>query len=57
MGDRCFKSDEETKGLHIDVNNLFGKTMSQPLPCLDLRINSQVTPKEILEKDDCAETG
>ena len=32
MGDRYVKSDENKKIIHIDYNNLYGLSMSQPLP-------------------------
>ena len=32
MGDRYVKSDENEKILYIDANNLYGHSMSQPLP-------------------------
>ena len=32
MGDRYVKSDENKKILYIDANNLYGHSMSQPLP-------------------------
>ena len=33
MGDRYIKSDVNKKILYIDANNLFGHSMSEPLPC------------------------
>ena len=32
MGPRCIKSDDQTKILYIDANNLYGWAMSQYLP-------------------------
>ena len=32
MGDRYIKSDENKKILYMDATNLFGHSMSQPLP-------------------------
>ena len=32
MGDRYVKSDENKNALFIDATNLFGHSMSQPLP-------------------------
>ena len=32
MGDRYIKSDENKKILYIDANNLYGHSMSEPLP-------------------------
>ena len=32
MGDRYIKSDNETKIIYIDANNLYGYAMSQYLP-------------------------
>ena len=33
MGERYTKTDESKKILYIDSNNLYGHSMSQPLPC------------------------
>ena len=44
MGDRCIKSDQNTKILYIDANNLYGWAMSQYMPIgnfLDLEINDE----------------
>ena len=32
MGDRYVKSDEYKKIMYIDANNLYGWTLSEPLP-------------------------
>ena len=32
MGDRYVKSDESKKILYVDANNLYGHSMSEPLP-------------------------
>ena len=32
MSDRYIKSDDKKKKLYIDANNLYGHSMSQPLP-------------------------
>ena len=38
MGDRYVKSDENKKILFADANNLYGRSMSQPLPCDEIEL-------------------
>ena len=55
MGDRCIKSNHETKILYIDANNLYGWAMSQYLPTgnfLDLEIKNNIIQKIINTSDD-----
>ena len=57
MSNRYIESHEYTKMLHIDATNLHGWSMSQYLPYKDIRFKNDVNIIEILETDDCAETG
>ena len=52
---KYFKSDEETIGIYIHVNNLSGWVTSQPVPQKDNRFANAVNQKN--ETDDYAETG
>ena len=38
MGGRYVKADENEKMSYIDVNNLYGHSMSQPLPYDDIEL-------------------
>ena len=53
MGASNVESDENTKLLYIDANNLYGRAMSQPLPSGDFeKLDiSQFTTQEIIECD------
>ena len=47
MGDRYVKPDEVKKILYIGANNLYGPSMSQPLPFDEINFERKVCSKEI----------
>ena len=48
MGDRYIKADENKKILYMDATNLYGHSMSQPLPFDELKFDKNVELEEIL---------
>ena len=42
IGDRYVKSDEIKEILYVDFNNLFGRSMSQPLPNDEFGIGKKI---------------
>ena len=46
MGDRYKKSDENKKILYIDPNNLYGHSMSEPLPYDEIKFDNSVKIEE-----------
>ena len=48
MGDTYIKSDETKKFLFIDVKNLYGHSMSQPLPNDEIKFDRNVKLEYIL---------
>ena len=52
MGDRYIKSDEKKKILYIDANNLFGHSMSEPLPYDEIKFDKNVKLEDILNTPD-----
>ena len=54
MGGRYIKADENKTILYIDVNNLYGDGMSQPLPFDEIKFDNNVELGDILStRDDC----
>ena len=49
MGDRYIKSDENKKILYIDANNLYGHSMSEPLPYDEIKFDNDVKLEDILK--------
>ena len=49
LSDRYVKSDDNKKILYIDANNKYGHSMSQPLPCDEIRFDKNVKLKGILK--------
>ena len=47
MGDKYIKSDDNKKILYIDANNLYGHSMSQPLPYDEIKFDNNVTLEDI----------
>ena len=57
MGDRYIKSDENKKILYIDANNLYGHSMSEPLPYDEIKFDSDVKIEDILNTPDDSDNG
>ena len=57
MGDRYVRSDENKKILYIDANNLYGHSMSQPLPFDEIKFDKNVTLEDILNTFDDSDIG
>ena len=57
MGDRYVKSDENKKILHIDANNLYGHSMSEPLPYDEIKFDQNVNLEDILNFPDDSDIG
>ena len=52
MGDRYVQSDENKKILYVDAKNLYGHSMSQPLPFDELKFDNNVKSEDILNTPD-----
>ena len=57
MGDRYIKSDENKKILYIDANNLYGHSMSEPLPYDEIKFDNNVTLEDIINTPDDSNIG
>ena len=57
MGDRYIKSDENEKILYIDANNLYGHSMSEPLPYDEIKFNKNFKIEDILNTPDDSDIG
>ena len=57
MGDRYVKSDENTKILYGDANNLYGHSMSQSLPYDEIKFDKNVKLEDILNTPDDSDIG
>ena len=57
MGDRYIKSDKNKKILYIDANNLYGHSMSQPLPFDEIKFDNTVKLEDILNTPDDSDIG
>ena len=57
MGDRYIKSDENKKILYIDANNLYGHSMSEPLPYDEIKFDKKVKLEDILNTPDDSDIG
>ena len=57
MGDRYIKSVENKKVLYFDANNLYGHSMSQPLPYDKIKFDNTVTLEDILNTPDDSDIG
>ena len=57
MGDRYVKSDESKKILYADANNLYGHSMSQPLPYDGIKFDKNVKLDDILNTPDDSDIG
>ena len=57
MGDRYIKSDENKKILYIDANNLYGHSVSEPLPYDEIKFDQNVNLEDILNTPDDSDIG
>ena len=57
MGDRYVKSVDNKKILYIDANDLYGHSMSEPLPYDETKIDKNVKLKDILNTPDDNDIG
>ena len=57
MGDRYIKSDKIEKILYVDANNLYGHSMSQPLPYDEIKFDKNVELEDILNTPDTSDIG
>ena len=57
MGDRYIKSGESKKILYIDANNLYGHSMSEPLPYYDITFDDNIKIEDILNTPDDSDIG
>ena len=57
MGDRYVKSSDNKKILYIDANNLYGRSMSQPLPYDEIKFDNNVRLEDILNTLDDSDIG
>ena len=57
MGDRYVKSDEDKKILYVDANNLYGHSMSEPLPYDEIKFDNNVKLEDILNTPDDSDIG
>ena len=57
MGDRYIKSNENKKILYTDANNLYGHSMSQPLPYDEIKLDQNVELEDILNTPDDSDIG
>ena len=56
MGDGYLKSDDK-KNLYIDANNLYGLSMSQPLPYDEIKFDRNAKLEDILSTPDDSDIG
>ena len=57
MGDRYVKSNENKKILYVDAINLYGQSMSQPLPYDENKFDQNVKLEDILNTPDDIDIG
>ena len=57
MADRYVKSNGNKKILYIDVNNLYGHSMSEPLPYDEIKFDRNVKLEDILNTPDDSDIG
>ena len=60
MGERYDNTKESSYITYVDANNLYGLAMTEPLPCKDMKFETNwetATLQTILETSDDAETG
>ena len=57
MGDRYIRSDDNKKVLYFDANNLYGDSMSQPLPYDETKYDNNNKLEDILNTPDDSDIG
>ena len=57
MGDRYVRSDENKKILYVDANNLYGHSMSEPLPYDEIKFDKNVELEDVLNTPDDSDIG
>ena len=57
LGDRYIKSDENKKILYMDANNVYGHSMSEPLPYDEIKFDKNVKLEDILNTPDDSDIG
>ena len=57
MADHFVKSDENKKIIYMDATNLFGRSMSQPLPYDEIKFDNNVKFDDILNTPDDSDIG
>ena len=57
MCDRYIKSDDSKNILYIDANNLYGHSMSQPLPFDELKFENNIELEDVLNTPDDSNFG
>ena len=57
MGDRYIRSDENKKILYIEANNLYGHSMSEPLPYDEIKFDNNIKIEDILNTPDDSDIG
>ena len=57
MGDRYVESNEDKKIMYFDANNLYGDSMSQPLPYDEIKFDNNIKLEDILNTPDDNDIG
>ena len=57
MGNRYVKSNENKKILYIDANNIYGHSMSEPIPYDEIKFDKNVKFEDILNTPDDSDIG
>ena len=57
MGDRYIKSNNNKKILYVDANNLYGNSMSEPLPYDEIKFDKSIGLEDILNTPDDSDIG
>ena len=57
MGDRYVKSTDTKKRLYVDANNLYGHSLSEPLPYDEIKFDNNVKLEDILNTPNDSDIG
>ena len=57
MGDRYIESIGDKKIMYFDAKNLYGDSMSQPLPCDEIKYDNNIKLEDILNTPDDSDMG